>query len=55
MKQQMVELLGHDELSRICGMKNAATQLLRGQGEKLRKLIEGQTSSARRVSADFLE
>lgn len=42
MRKQMAELLGEDELSSICQMKNAATQLLRGQGERLRKLIEDQ-------------
>ena len=40
MRKQMVDLLGDKELERICSMKNAATQLLRGQGERLRMLIE---------------
>jgi putative membrane protein len=40
MRKQMKELLGEEELNRVCGMKNAATQLLRGQGERLRMLIE---------------
>ena len=42
MRQQMVELLGEDELMKICSMKNVATQLLRGQGERLKKFIEEQ-------------
>lgn len=42
MRKQIVELLGDDELQNICSMKNAATQLLRAQGERLKKLIEDQ-------------
>ena len=40
MREQMVELLGEDELAQVCGMKNAATQIIRGQGERLRMLVE---------------
>ena len=40
LRRQATEFLGEAELSRICSMKNAATQILRSQGEHLRTLIE---------------
>ncbi|MEM8542325.1 MAG: bestrophin family ion channel [Pseudomonadota bacterium] len=40
LKQQSVEFLGESEVSRVCSMKNAATQIIRTQGEQLRQLIE---------------
>ena len=40
LKKQAVEFLGETELQTVCSYKNAATQILRKQGEHLRKLIE---------------
>ena len=40
LKRQAHEFLGEQELSRVCSFNNAATQILRSQGDHLRQLIE---------------
>ncbi len=40
LKRQATEFLGEQELVEICSFRNCATQILRFQGENLRKLIE---------------
>ena len=41
LRQQAIEFLVEEELPLICSSKNSATQILRFQGEHLRRLIEG--------------
>ncbi len=40
LKKQLCELLPEEELFVICSRTNSATQILRNQGEKLRKVVE---------------
>ena len=40
LKKQATEFLGQEELSKVCSFTNPATQILRSQGDHIRRLIE---------------